>query len=197
MSTLTHWWLLFIQMVQAAHPAWLFFGMVFLPLSGLPASPLWISAGIRLGTLGGAALCAASLLLNLSLGYWLARAWLREPLTRLLARRHHRLPSLGGAGETELILLLRITPGVPLCVQNYVLGLAKVAFGPYLLISWPIQFGYALAFVWFGNSLAGSNAWRILSAVAAVLAVALATRVLRRGIRSRSAPAPIPADGPR
>ena len=78
-----------------------------------------------------------------------------------------------------------------------VLGLAKVAFGPYLLISWPIQFGYALAFVWFGNSLAGSHAWRILSAVAAVLAVALATRVLRRGIRSRGAPAPIAADGPR
>jgi uncharacterized membrane protein YdjX (TVP38/TMEM64 family) len=41
--------------------------------------------------------------------------------------------------------ILRVTPGVPLCIQNYLLGLAGVKFARYLLLSLPAQAAYALA----------------------------------------------------
>ena len=170
-----------------AHPALLFLALALLPLVGVPASPLIIAAGVRLGTGAGFALVVAALLCDFSLGYWLARRWMRTPLTRWLAGRGHVVPVLAPADEAQFILLFRITPGIPLSVQNYVLGLAGVDFTRYLLISLPVQAVYALTFVWFGNSLADNEAWKLALGVALLVAIGLAVGLLRRWLKAPSA----------
>jgi len=82
-----------------------------------------------LGTLPAFAFCAVALLVNFTAGYWLARCGVRLPLTRRLERRGWRIPQLSAGDESMAILILRVTPGVPLCIQNYLLGLAGVKFG--------------------------------------------------------------------
>lgn len=184
-ESLTHWWHVLLDTVSAAHPAWLFLAIAFLPLVGMPASPLLIAAGIRLGTAVGFILVLGALLVNLTAGYWLARRWMRVPLTRWLERRGYKIPQLRPADETQFILLFRVTPGVPLFVQNYLLGLAGVNFRRYLLLSLPVQAAYALAFVWFGQSLNSSATWRVMVSVGALVALVLMVSLLRRWLAQR------------
>ena len=112
-------------------------------------------------------------------------------MTHWLERRGWRVPELVEGDETLVILILRITPGVPLCVQNYLLGLAGVRFGRYLLLSLPAQAVYALAFVWLGDSLASNTVWRLLLAVCALTGVVLLISLLRRWLNRRAAQLPL------
>ena len=185
-ESLTHWWHVLLDTVSAAHPAWLFLAIAFLPLVGMPASPLLIAAGIRLGTALGFVLVLGALLVNLTAGYWLARRWMRVPLTRWLERRGYKIPQLTPADETQFILLFRVTPGVPLFVQNYLLGLAGVNFRRYLLVSLPVQAAYALAFVWFGQSLNSRATWRVMLGTGALIAAALLVSLMRRWLSRRA-----------
>ena len=186
MDAISQAWHTAMTAMGNAHPAVLFLALALLPLVGVPASPLIIAAGVRLGTGAGFALVVAALLCDFSLGYWLARRWMRAPLTRWLAGRGHVVPVLAPADEAQFILLFRITPGIPLSVQNYVLGLAGVDFTRYLLISLPVQAVYALTFVWFGNSLADNAAWKLALGAAFLVALGLAVGLLRRWLTRRS-----------
>lgn len=192
MDAITHTWHSAMAAMENAHPALLFLALALLPLVGVPASPFIIASGVRLGTGAGVALVMAALLCDFSLGYWLARRWMRAPLTRWMAGRGHVVPVLAPADEAQFILLFRITPGIPLSVQNYVLGLAGVDFTRYLLISLPVQAVYALAFVWFGNSLADNAAWKLVLGAALLVAIGLAVGLLRRWLKRTSATAQRP-----
>jgi uncharacterized membrane protein YdjX (TVP38/TMEM64 family) len=187
MDAISHTWHSAMAAMENAHPALLFLALALLPLVGVPASPLIMAAGVRLGTGAGFVLVVAALLCDFSLGYWLARRWMRAPLTRWLVGRGHVVPVLAPAEEAQFILLFRITPGIPLSVQNYVLGLAGVDFTLYLLISLPVQAVYALAFVWFGNSLADNAAWKLALGAALLVAIGLAVGLLRRWLKAPSA----------
>ena len=73
-------------------------------------------------------------------------------------------------------MLLRITPGVPVFIGNYLLPLGGVGLKEYLLISFPIQFGFAIGFIIFGDSImAGNIRWGLL-AVALIIALKLVLR---------------------
>ena len=81
--------------------------------------------GERLGMgegVGASSLAAVTV--NLLLTYWLARRALRPWLARLLPRLGYALPQVAAADMTDLIVILRVTPGPPFFVQNYLLGLA-------------------------------------------------------------------------
>src|SRR5688500_14468170 len=112
MEYLTQLWLAVQNFIGGAHPAWLFAALAFLPLVGVPISPLWIAVGMRFDTPTGFSLALAALVVNYTAGYWLARRWLRGPLARLVERRGWKLPQFSTLDETLVILLLRLTPGV-------------------------------------------------------------------------------------
>jgi hypothetical protein len=56
----------------------------------------------------------------------------------------------------------------------------------------PVQVVYALAFVWFGNSLADNAAWRVALGAALLVAIALAVGLLRRWLKGLSGTAERP-----
>jgi uncharacterized membrane protein YdjX (TVP38/TMEM64 family) len=168
-----------------ADPILLFVATALLPLAGFPGSILWIAAGLRFGVVGGSLFSIAALALNMTLAYGLAQRFLKGPVEKLVARYAKKMPSLENRDETWLILLLRVTPGVPLFVQNYVLGLAGVKFIRYLLLSLAVQSGYAVAFVVFGESLTRSSAWRFVLAACALVAATIGAALLRRWIARR------------
>ena len=181
-------WHSLLNLIGAAHPVLLFFGLALLPLAGVPTSPLWIAVGVRLGTATGFVMALGGLLLNYTIAYWLARRWLRQPLARWLESRAWRIPQVKTEDESLLILLLRLTPGLPLFVQNYLLGLAEVRFGRYLLLSALIQAPQVLAFVWFGNSLAENAVWRLLLGGGALVALSVLVILVRRVLKRRASP---------
>lgn len=171
------------------HPAVFFVAMALLPLGPFPASLLFIMAGVRFGTSTGFLAGVAALALNMSLGYWLAQRVFRMPLERWLVGRGHSIPQFDPKGELRFLLLFRVTPGMPLFLQNYVLGLAGVRFRLYLPVSLAAQAPYVLGFVWFGQSLTQTSAWKIGLAAGGIMAAILAVSLLRRLLAKPKPPA--------
>ena len=166
--------------LRTTHPAFLLVAMTLLPLAGAPASALWVLAGVRFGPFVGTLAACSTLLVNIGLGYWLSARWFRFGIEKWLTRRGYRIPKLAEEDEWKFILLLRITPGLPLTLQNYVLGCARVRFARYVVLSLPAQWAYALAFVWFGDSLTRSSLWRVALAICLLGAVLLLISLARR-----------------
>ena len=172
--------------LHAAHPVLVFAAMVVLPLGPFPASLLFVLAGNRFGAGVGFVVSLAALAANMSAGYWLARRLLRGPLQAWLGRRGYAVPEFAPADELRFLLLFRITPGMPLFIQNYVLGLAGVRFSRYLAVSLAAQAPYVLAFTWLGKTITEGSGWKLATGLAALVAVVLAVNLGRRFLaRSR------------
>lgn len=171
--------------VEATHPVLFFLAMALLPLGPFPASVLFISAGVRFGAGLGFVLAMGALAVNVVLGYFLAHRVVRRPLEGWVTRRGYAIPRFERGDELRLLLLFRITPGMPLFVQNYVLGLSGVRFRLYLAVSLLAQVPFVFGFVWFGQSLTETSVWKVALAVCAVVAAVLLTSLLRRWLARR------------
>lgn len=168
----------------AAGPAAFFGAMAVLPLFGFPISPFSLAAGPLFGASLGTPvvlLCGVTAIAaNLTLSYWLARRALRPLLARLVARLGYRLPAASGEDATGLIVLVRVTPGPPFFVQNYLLGLADVPFGPYLGWSVLVQGAFGTGVMLFGDALAQGRGRTALLALGLLGGVVMATKLVRR-----------------
>jgi uncharacterized membrane protein YdjX (TVP38/TMEM64 family) len=181
-----------LEMIASAPPALFVLSLILLPLAGIPASPLWIALGIRFGAGWGIPVAMAALLANFTLGYLIAAHLGHGRIRAWLERKGRSLPRLARGEELRWIALVRVTPGLPLFVQNYLLGLAKVNFPSYLLVSLPIQSVYAALFVTLGTSLKGSRLWYGVLAVAGLIAAGLVVSLIRSRLR-RGTPGGEPA----
>jgi uncharacterized membrane protein YdjX (TVP38/TMEM64 family) len=80
----------------------------------------------------------------------------------------------------KLTLLLRITPGVPLVIQNYTLGLLAVPFVPYLLISVPINGLFVTGFVLTGGAIFEGSLGAAIAGISLLIAASIALKMIRR-----------------
>ena len=146
-----------LTLLRSAGPVAFFLAMAILPAIGVPASPFTLTAGSAFGpTLGMplvVILCLAAIMVNVVFTYFLARETLRPLLEKLMTRLGYKLPEVAPEDMTDLAIIVRVTPGSPFPVQNYLLGLARVPFGPYLLVSFIVQGIYTPVFVLFGDAL--------------------------------------------
>ncbi len=187
------WWDAMFATLAGAGPGVFFAAMAVLPVFGVPMSPFALSAGPLFGAQLGTPviiLCGiVAITFNLTVAYWLARRWLRPLLTRLVARLGYTLPQVESGDATDLIVLLRVTPGPPFFVQNYLLGLAEVPFGRYLVISCAVQWSYNAAFILFGDALSHGRGKVAMMSIGLVMALAVGTHLVRRHLgRKKAAP---------
>jgi uncharacterized membrane protein YdjX (TVP38/TMEM64 family) len=177
-------WDLAFNTLAGAGPGVFFAAMALLPSAGVPMSPFALSAGplfgAKLGTPVILLLGIVAITFNLVLTYWLARRWLRPILTRLVARLGYKLPEVESGDATDLIILLRVTPGPPFFVQNYLLGLAEVPFGRYLVISCAVQWSFNVAFILFGDAISQGRGKMAVMAIGLLVALVVGTHLVRR-----------------
>jgi uncharacterized membrane protein YdjX (TVP38/TMEM64 family)/phosphatidylglycerophosphate synthase len=185
--------------LRAAGP-WAFFGA----MAVLPAPLAWftVPAGeafapqLTLAGVVGAALVAVGV--NIALHYFLARYALRPWLSAVVARWGYQVPSVTAGNALEVVLLVRLTPGPPLCLGCWVLGIAEAPFRLYLIVSWLITVPWILGGVVLGRGILGGDI-KLAAAGLAVLAMAIVTvRWLRQRRRmiSRAAPLALGPTGP-
>jgi uncharacterized membrane protein YdjX (TVP38/TMEM64 family) len=172
-----------VAAAESAGPGVFFGAMALLPAAGVPMLAFMLPAGPAFGpSLGMPAVIGltwAALAANMALTWWLARRALRPQLERLIARLGHRIPQVPPDDTTALIVLLRVTPGVPFFAQNYLLGLAGVPFGRYLLVSCLAAWPPATAWVYFGDKLKEGRAGLILLSFLLLAAVAAGANLVR------------------
>jgi len=172
-----------LGLIRSAGPVAFFTAMTLLPTVGVPVSAFSLTAGsVFSQQLGMGWVIAFSLLAitaSMALAYFLAHRALRPLLEGLLTRLGYRLPQAGAEDATDLIILLRVT-GLPFTVQNYLLGLAEVPFGKYLLVSCLIQWPVNAAFILFGDALLHGKGRVAFIALSLILALTAATHLLRK-----------------
>ena len=180
-----------VAWVTSAGPAVYFCAMAVLPAFGVPMAPFALAAGPlfgeRLGFPTIILLGIVALTLNLTVTYWLARRALRQWLTRLLARFGYAIPQVDREDITDLIVLLRVTPGVPFFAQNYLLGIADAPFLRYLVLSCAIQWPINCGFMLFGDALSQGRGKVIVTAILLLAAVSVGTQFVRRRLAKKKA----------
>jgi uncharacterized membrane protein YdjX (TVP38/TMEM64 family) len=173
-----------LDLIRGAGPVVFFAAMAFLPAAGVPflvfLLPVVSLFGPRFGTPVTIALALAAMTVNIAFTYALARWALRPGFAWLVARLGYKVPVVPAEDATDLIVLLRVTPGIPFCVQHYLLGLAGVPFGKYLLLSCLITGPMATAFMLFGDALLHGKGKIALLSLSLVLAVTAALHLVRK-----------------
>lgn len=173
-----------LAVIHSAGPAVFFTAQAILPAVGVPQTAFSLPAGSLFGAeLGMPAVVLLSFLaltVNIALSYWMASHLLRPLCERLILRLGYKTPQVESGDATDLIVLLRVAPGLPFPVQNYLLGLARVPFGRYLLISCLISGSLNSAFVLFGEALLQGKGKVALISLLLLLALIAATHLLRK-----------------
>ncbi|MDP1580007.1 MAG: VTT domain-containing protein [Candidatus Didemnitutus sp.] len=168
-----------LEHLRAAGPVTFFGAMAILPAAGFPmAAFLFVAVplfGPVFGTTTTVLLALGAATVNFCLAYAMARRGLRPLLKALLERLGYRVPLVEDGDATDLVILLRVTPGVPYVVQNYLAGLAEVPFGRYVLVSVVIGWPLIAVYLLFGDAILhgkGQLAWLAGSGLAALLTLA-------------------------
>jgi uncharacterized membrane protein YdjX (TVP38/TMEM64 family) len=178
-----------MERVRTAGPLAFFAAMGVLPAVGAPILAFILMAGPafepQLGRGGVLAACAVSNLLSLSVGYWLARRWLRPWLQKFVVRSGHKVPQVAPADQFEVTLLLRITPGPPFFLQNFLLGLAEIPFLRYLAVSWTVIMMHTTGLVIFGGALTNGKGGEAVLGISLFVAALLIIHILRRHYAKR------------
>lgn len=173
--------------IERARPLPFFSALAVLPAFGLPVGPLFVLAGASFGRTLGVIGSLIALAINLIGCYWVARR-MRPRLESLLRRFDVRLPDIsqGKRSPIRFALTVKLAPGLPAFVKNYMLGLTGIRFRTYFLISMLITGVYAVLLVVLGESLLNHKIDRTVWVVLVVVALAgFAWWAMRR--RSRQA----------
>jgi len=171
-----------------------FSAMALLPALGFPLLPFALAAGPvfapTLGT-GGVVACAIlAVAINVTLTYALASTGLRPLVAKLMARLGYRLPPPRPDRTWFFITIVRLAPGLPFWAQGYLLGLMRVPFAPYVVVSTLVPAGYLTAAIVFGDALMHGDRRVAFTALAAIVIISVAVFLIRRRMHARAHPTP-------
>lgn len=185
-----------LAQVRSLGPAAFFGLMALLPALGAPLSLFTLTAGpVFTPVLGLPVVILLSLLslgINLSLTYALARWFLRPWVERLCVWLGFTIPEVADVDQRSLVILVRVTPGPPYALQNYLLGMAKIPFATYFAISWVVVSAYGCAFIVFGDAIAQGKGRGAVLGASLLIALTVGIRFLRRWMQRKNAPVPVP-----
>jgi uncharacterized membrane protein YdjX (TVP38/TMEM64 family) len=165
-----------------AHPWWLFGALVILPGLPVPTSALLLLAGTvwRDRPVVACAICLLAIALNMTWTYWMAARPGRGLVEKLLAAGSWRIPEMPRGNHLRFILLLRLTPGFPLFIQNYLLGFFRVPFRLYLAVSMACSGLIACGVVLSGAGVAGGNFMPAITGVGLIVVGLVVVQMLRQ-----------------
>lgn len=169
------------------HPWALFWALVVLPGLPVPTSALLFAAGVvwRDRPVMACLLCLLALLMNMIWTYWVAAGPGRRLVDRILAATQIRIPELPYGDHLRMILILRLTPGMPMFFQNYVLGFLHARFRLYLPVSLVCTGVMASGIVLSGAGLANGRLLPMLGGISLIVLAVVLTHMLRKWLAKR------------
>ena len=169
------------------NPGALFWALVVLPGLPIPTSALLFTAGVvwRHQPVMAVFLSMLAISLNLSWTYWLAAGPARRLVERLLAATAIQIPDLPRGDHLKLILVMKLTPGIPFFFQNYLLGFLRAPFVLFLPISILCNGIIGTGVVLSGAGLADGNLKGALWGLSLIALGAVLTHLIRGWLAKR------------
>lgn len=151
-----------IGFIRSVGPLPYFVAMALLPV---PLSWFTVPAGEAFAatmTLPGVMAAAiAAVAVQTAWCYWVARRALRPVLERWFARRGWTVPKVTADNALAVMVLVRLVPGPPLPLQCFLLSLAGVPFGLYMVVSTLFSVPWVIGGIMLGRGVLGGN-WTII-----------------------------------
>lgn len=181
-----------LAMIRGLGPGAFFAAMTVLPAFGCPLTAFTLTAGPvfakELGTPAVVAISLACIAANLALSYWVSRYALRPTVGRLLRwLGYNPPPRVTPENRLGVLVLVRVTPGPPYALQNFVLGVVETPFPLYMGVSWLIVSAYSTAFILFGDALAHGRGGMAVAAAGLLAACTVGVGFLRKHYQRRQA----------
>jgi len=176
-----------VEVFLMDRPWLLFAALVVLPGALVPMSALLVLAGTVWRDQPGLACvaCLVAAALNMTWTYWLAARPGRGLVERLLATTTIRIPELPLGHHLRMILILRLTPGLPFFLQNYALGFFRVPFRLYLPVSMACSGLITIGMVLSTAGVAKGNLMPLISGVALIALGAVVVQGVKAKILKR------------
>ena len=175
-----------LDWIASFGPIPFFAAMAILPSIWAPVSPFLLLAGAIYDMPTALVGCAAALATNMAISWLLAGKLFRPPFERLVHRFGYSIPNLNRESMVTVAVLLRITPGMPFPLQNYLLGLARMPFLWYMGVSLPITLAFGLSIVLFGDAVLKGNVGLVMLAISLFIVLSFTVRYLRIRLKSKS-----------
>ena len=156
---------------------------------GMPGTPMTVAAGALFGTAQGTLLAWAGAMVSAAMGYWVARRIGRGVVATWICKYPPVGKAVNEARDFGGMLRLRLLPILPLGVVNFVEGLARAPFIPYLVATAIGVVPSTIVFAYFADLIVTgtANGW-VTAIKAMVLAsvLAIAATLAPRWLRPRS-----------
>lgn len=175
------------------------YGLAYLAaeLLMVPGAILIVGAGYLFGLAGGMAVVWIAATAAAAISFVIARRLARERVERF-ARRHRRFAALDGAveqGNWKVVALLRFSPIVPFGLSNYMYGLSKMKFAPYIAATALGMLPGTFLYVYLGTAGRGLGQgwgpwhWALVGVglVATVAASVYLARLTKKRLRRKAA----------
>ncbi len=170
----------FSEWKREAGPLPFFAALALLPAVGVPPTPFFILAGATFSGWVNLFGITLALAFNVALSYAIVHSVLRGWIERLATRARLRLPTPQPHHALRYAILIKLAPGVPMFLKNYLVGMCGVSFPQYFAVCFGISAAYAAVFVYLGESLSEPRLGNILVALGLVLVLILLFWLLRR-----------------
>lgn len=133
-----------------------------------PGSLMTIGAGLAFGLWRGFAVVSAGATLGAAFAFLIARYFVREKV-QAAAKNNPKFAAMDAAIGKEgwkMVALLRLSPLLPFNLSNYLYGVTKIGFWPYLAASWAGMLPGTFLYVYVGaagkeaSSGSGAGPWK-------------------------------------
>ncbi len=176
------------------------FGLVYIvaSLMFVPGSALTLASGLLFGLAGGTAVVSVASTTSAALAFLIARYLARGAVEGMAGKspRFAAIDKAIGEGGWKIIAMLRLSPAMPFSLGNYLFGLTRVKFWPYVLTSWLFMLPGTFMYVYLGYigsagiTAAGGQSSRppaqwallIVGLIATIGVTVYVTRLARRAI---------------
>ena len=148
-----------------------------------PGSLLTIGAGLAFGLWRGFAVVSAGSTLGAALAFLIARYFVRSRVEKA-AKNNPKFAAMDEAIGREgwkMVALLRLSPLLPFNLSNYLYGVTKIGFWPYLAASWAGMLPGTFLYVYLGaagkeaSSGSGAGPWKWVLFGAGLVATVVVT----------------------
>ena len=168
-------------------PLLLLLSIAILPGFSFPLSPLVIIAGGVIGERFGFWYAWFSIQAAVGVcctwSYFAAAYPLRGVIRRMLQNAKFELPDFSAkGGYWKPAIIVRATPGIPFAFQNFSLGVLRVPFRDYLIISFLVQCFYVTGFIMSGQAFLSGNIKLLLMGIAILVVVGILIQKFRKSL---------------
>ncbi len=149
-----------ITTLRTAGP-WVFYlAFALFTLVGLPSTPFFIIGGATFALWENLIGSSLGMLLHFLLAFQISSKWMRRTISTWLEVHGMTAPGVEPDNEWKVALMIKFAPGPPMFVKSYLMGVTGMSFKPFIIVSMPATWTYAVAWLTLGKSaMEGSVGW--------------------------------------